>query len=64
MAGGRSIIPSLREAAPGARILVLNWSGTLDGGSPADGADAYIRKTFRPHELIDAVVAAARTSVA
>jgi DNA-binding NarL/FixJ family response regulator len=64
MAGGRSIIPSLREAAPGVRILVLNLSGPTDGSSPADGADAYIKKTFRPHELIDAVVAAARTSVA
>lgn len=64
MAGGRSIIPSLREAAPGARILVLNWSETVGGGSMADGADAHIKKTFRPHELIDAVVAAARTSVA
>jgi len=64
MAAGRTIIPSLREAVPGVRVLVLNWSETADASGRADGADAYIKKTFRPHELIDAVVAAARTSVA
>jgi DNA-binding NarL/FixJ family response regulator len=63
MDGGRAIIICLREAAPGVRILVLNWSTASDGGDPAAAADAYIKKTFRPHELIDAVVAAARTSV-
>ena len=64
MAAGRAVIPCLREAVPGVRILVLNWSDTADGSPRADGADAYIKKTFRPHELIDAVVAAARTPVA
>jgi two-component system, NarL family, nitrate/nitrite response regulator NarL len=63
MEGGRAIIDCLREAVPGVRVLVLNWSDALDG-PPAGDADGYIRKTFRPHELIDAVVAAARTSVA
>jgi NarL family two-component system response regulator LiaR len=64
MTGGRTIIPCLREAVPGVRVLVLNWSETAVGSDRDHGADAYIRKTFRPHELIDAVVAAARTSVA
>ena len=59
--GGRAIITCLREAAPGVRILVLNWSTADPGDTPAGGADAYIKKTFRPHELIDAVVAAARS---
>lgn len=63
MEGGRAIIDCLREAVPGVRVLVLNWSDAL-GGPPAGDADGYIKKTFRPHELIDAVVAAARTSVA
>jgi DNA-binding NarL/FixJ family response regulator len=63
MAEGRTIIPCLREAVPGVRILVLDWTEAT--GSPrTEGADAYLKKTFRPHELIDAVVAAARTSVA
>jgi two-component system nitrate/nitrite response regulator NarL len=61
MEGGRAIIDCLREAVPGVRVLVLNWSDALSGAGEADG---YIKKTFRPHELIDAVVAAARTSVA
>jgi DNA-binding NarL/FixJ family response regulator len=57
-------VDDLRAAAPGSRIIVLNWS---DAAGPADAttrADAYIRKTFRPHELIDAVINAARTPVA
>jgi DNA-binding NarL/FixJ family response regulator len=62
MDGGRAIISCLREAAPDVRVLVLNWSEAADSGNAAD-ADAYIKKTFRPHELIDAVVAAARPSV-
>jgi two-component system nitrate/nitrite response regulator NarL len=61
MEGGRAIIDCLREAVPGVRVLVLNWSDALGVTGDADG---YIKKTFRPHELIDAVVAAARTSVA
>ena len=49
-----------RAVAPGARVLVLNWSDTADLTS---GADAYARKTFRPHELIDAVVSTSGRSV-
>ena len=64
MNGGRAIIGCLRDAAPGVRVLVLNWSDAAGGGQPAGDADAYIKKTFRPHELIDAVVAAARTPIA
>jgi DNA-binding response OmpR family regulator len=48
-------------ASPTSRVLVLNWSESAD---QVTGADAYVRKTFRPHELIDAVVAATRRSVA
>ena len=64
MNGGRAIIGCLREAVPGVRVLVLNWSEAVGGGLSGEDADAYIKKTFRPHELIDAVVAAARTSIA
>jgi DNA-binding NarL/FixJ family response regulator len=62
--GGRAIITCLREAVPGVRVLVLSWSDSADGSTSGEVADAYIKKTFRPHELIDAVVAAARPSVA
>lgn len=53
-------VQRLRAAVPGVRILVLNWSDGSDAAGSTSGADATIRKTFRPHELIDAVVATAR----
>ncbi|MEA2607607.1 MAG: hypothetical protein QOI00_2364 [Chloroflexota bacterium] len=58
---GAALIARLRAVAPDARVLVLNWSETAD---LASGADAYARKTFRPHELIDAVIATKRHSLA
>jgi DNA-binding NarL/FixJ family response regulator len=58
---GAALIARLRAVAPDARVLVLNWSETADLTS---GADAYARKTFRPHELIDAVIATKRHSLA
>lgn len=58
---GTELITQLRMASPSSRVLVLNWS---DSSDQVTGADAYVRKTFRPHELIDAVVAATRRSVA
>ena len=57
---GAALIARLREACPTTRVLVLNWSDAAD--SQDCGADAYTRKTFRPHELIDAVVLAAGRS--
>lgn len=58
------IIDQLRAAAPGCRIVVLDVTEATGPPDGAGGADAYIRKTFRPHELIDAVIAAADTPVA
>jgi DNA-binding NarL/FixJ family response regulator len=56
-----AFIARIRETAPAARILVLIWP---EGAEDAVGADAYVRKTFRSHELIDAVVATSGRSVA
>jgi DNA-binding NarL/FixJ family response regulator len=58
---GAALITRIRAVAPDTRVLVLNWSETAD---LASGADAYVRKTFRPHELIDAIVATVRPSLA
>ena len=58
--GGEDFVTRLRAAVPGVRILVLNWTDGSEAPSLSSGADGYIRKTFRPHELIDAVVATAR----
>ena len=55
---GAALIAKLRSVAPNTRVLVLDWSDSADRTS---GADGYARKTFRPHELIDAVIAATTT---
>jgi DNA-binding NarL/FixJ family response regulator len=57
---GAALIARLREVSPATRILVLSWSATTELGDC--GADAYTRKTFRPHELIDAVVSTSARS--
>jgi DNA-binding NarL/FixJ family response regulator len=61
---GQTLIARLHAAHPGIRVVVLNWSESTAPVAGLEGADAYIRKTFRPHELIDAVVTAARTPAA
>src|SRR4051794_24061675 len=48
---GRAFIAQIRDASPTSRILALVWP---DGADETWGADAYARKTFRSHELIDA----------
>jgi DNA-binding NarL/FixJ family response regulator len=60
----RTFIERLRAVAPDVRIVVLNWSDSAESQVRLPGADVYIRKTFRAHELIDAVVSAASKSVA
>jgi DNA-binding NarL/FixJ family response regulator len=57
---GLDLVARLREIGPGVRIVVLNWSESAEAVPVLVGADAYIRKTFRPHELIEAVCNAAR----
>lgn len=54
---GRAFIARLRELRPGCRVLVLNGAAPLAEGAPPLDADAYVRKTFRVRELIDAVLA-------
>jgi two-component system NarL family response regulator len=57
-------IHRLRSVAPHVRIVVLNWSDAEATRIGLAGADVYTRKTFRPQELIDVVVNAARKPVA
>jgi DNA-binding NarL/FixJ family response regulator len=57
-------LTTLRTTVPGIRILVLNWDVAAEPAASLRGADVYIRKTFRPHELIDAVISAARLPAA
>jgi DNA-binding NarL/FixJ family response regulator len=61
---GHDLVARLRAIQPRVRIVVLNWSESAEAVPGLEGADAYIRKTFRAHELIDAVCNAARTPAA
>jgi DNA-binding NarL/FixJ family response regulator len=59
--GGMIFIARLRARLPNVRILAMGWSDTLEAGVLESGADGFVRKTFRPSELVAAVVAAGRT---
>jgi DNA-binding NarL/FixJ family response regulator len=56
--GGLSLIERVRAAAPQVRILVIGASA-LEGTDLQRAADGFVRKTFRPSDLVAAVVAAA-----
>jgi DNA-binding NarL/FixJ family response regulator len=64
LTAGHTFVKHLRAVAPAVRIIVLTWSDADGASTAVAGADAYIRKTFRPQELIDAVCLAARGTVA
>ena len=55
--GGIAFISRLRASAPSIRILAMGWSDTLEADVLDGGADGFVRKTFRPSELLAAVVA-------
>lgn len=59
--GAHAFIARLRTINPTVRIVVMSSSGDAEAGALAAGADAFIRKTFRARELIDAVLAAGRS---
>jgi two-component system, NarL family, response regulator DevR len=56
--GGLAFINRLRKRAPGVRILVMSWSDAVEAVAIDGGADGFIRKTFRPSDLISAIVLA------
>lgn len=58
--GGIAFIARLRALRPGTQILAMGWSDTLESAVREGGADGFLRKTFRPTELVAAVVAAGR----
>jgi len=62
--GGLAFINQLRLTAPDVRILAMSWSDTLEHAALTGGADGFVRKTFRPTELVAAIVAAARPPAA
>jgi DNA-binding NarL/FixJ family response regulator len=62
--GGIAFISRLRATAPDVRILAMSWSDALEHAAVTGGADGFVRKTFRPTELVAAIVAAGRRPAA
>jgi DNA-binding response OmpR family regulator len=58
---GMALIARLRSNLPAVRILAMSWSDSLEAAVIESGADGFLRKTFRPTELVAAVLAASRT---
>ena len=58
---GIAFISRIRTSLPDVRILAMSWSDTLEPNLLESGADGFVRKTFRPSELVAAVLAASRT---
>jgi DNA-binding NarL/FixJ family response regulator len=61
VAEGMAFIARLRVLQPDIRILAMSWSDSLETAIRESGADGFIRKTFRPAELVAAVLAATRS---
>jgi DNA-binding NarL/FixJ family response regulator len=56
---GLSFIRRVRTLAPSVRILVMCGSDAFEGTELMRAADGFVRKTFRPSDLVAAVLAAA-----
>lgn len=61
--GGRAFITRVRELSPATRVLVMGWSDATEQDGSLNGADAFVRKTFKPRELVEAVVAVSRAAL-
>jgi two-component system response regulator DevR len=57
--GGLSFISRLRAIAPDVRVLVMSGADPTEQADLVAAADGYVRKTFRPSDLVAAVIAAA-----
>ena len=59
---GIALIARLRAHLPGVRILAMSWSDSLEAAVIESGANGFLRKTFRPSELVAAVLAASQSA--
>ena len=59
MDGGLSFIARLRVLAPDVRVLVMSGADPTEQSDMLRVADGFVRKTFRPTDLVAAVCAAA-----
>lgn len=60
VAQGLAFIRKVRAASTGGRILGMSSTPSLEADVRAAGADGFLRKTFRPQELAEAVAGCAR----
>jgi len=58
VAGGLKFIQRVRARRPDVRIVVMSWNDGLEDPALAAASDGFIRKTFRPSELIAAILTA------
>jgi DNA-binding NarL/FixJ family response regulator len=56
---GLTLIGRIRAEAPGVRILVMAGPDAVEQADLMRAADGFVRKTFRPNDLVAAVVAVA-----
>jgi DNA-binding NarL/FixJ family response regulator len=55
MATGLELIGRLRAATPDIRVLAMGWGDGPEPSAVAAGADGWVRKTFRPTDLVAAI---------
>ena len=55
----QTFIQRIRDVAPGVRILIMSGTDALEQADLVRSADGFVHKTFRPSDLVAAVVAAA-----
>ena len=58
--GGVRFINELHASCPDVRILAMSWTDALERPAIDGGAHGFVRKTFRPADLIAAIVATGR----
>jgi DNA-binding NarL/FixJ family response regulator len=55
---GLAFITRLRAEAPEVRIVAMGWADGPEPRAAAAGIDGWVRKTFRPADLIAAILSA------
>jgi DNA-binding NarL/FixJ family response regulator len=58
---GLACIRRLRATVPGVRVVALCSAEMLDGGQVTATVDGCVRKTFRPDDLLAAILSAQRS---
>ena len=56
-AAARAFVVHVRSISPGSRVVVMSRGDAVDAERRCEGVDGVIRKTFRPRELLDALLA-------